>query len=247
MSHVYKLIGCEIMFREICLCAAKSSNIIDLQFMPKNLHDIGKEKMSAMLQEEINKVDIDRYEAILLCYGLCNYGVAGLYSKIPLVIPRAHDCITLLLGSKERYSDYFNNNPGTFFKSTGWIERDVNPSATDESVTSQLGMNINFDDYDEETAEYLKETLGDWGKNYTKYTYIDTGTGNSDLYEKYKEATMAEAKSRNWDFEKIEGDICLIQDLMDGNWHSDKFLVVPPLNKISATYGDDIISCEAMQ
>ena len=218
--------------------------------MPKNLHDIGKEKMSAALQEEIDKIDdtSNRYEAILLCYGLCNYGIAGLHSKIPLVIPKAHDCITLLLGSKEKYKEYFNNNPGTFFKSTGWIERDANPNATGDSITSQLGINIdeNSDDYDDETIEYLKEMLGNWVKNYSKYTYIDTGTGNFDLHEKYRESVSEEAKGRNWEFEKIIGDISLIQELMDGDWDSDKFLFVPPLNKISAAYGEDIILCESL-
>ena len=243
MSHIYKLIGCEILFREMCLCASKSINIIDFQFMPKGLHDMGKEKMAAKLQEEINKVDENKYEAILICYGLCNYGIAGLHSKIPLVIPRAHDCITLLMGSKEKYSEYFNNNPGTYFKSTGWIERNTSPNEDENSITTQLGMNINFDEYDEETVEYLKETLGNWVKNYSKYTYIDTGMGSFPLYE---ELTAEEAKNRNWTYERITGDICLIQDLMDGNWDSDKFLFVPPLNKITVTYGDDIISYESL-
>ena len=40
-----------------------------------------------------------------------------------LVVPRAHDCITLFLGSKERYLDYFQTHPGVYFKTSGWIER----------------------------------------------------------------------------------------------------------------------------
>ena len=159
------------MFREICLCASKSINIVDLEFMPKGLHDIGEEKMSAVLQDKINSVDTNKYEAVLMCYGLCNYGTKGLYSKLPIVIPKAHDCITLLMGSKEKYKDYFFNNPGTFFKSSGWIERDINPNETENSVTAKLGMNKNFDEYDEDDAEYLKEMLGDWLENYSKKLY----------------------------------------------------------------------------
>ena len=243
MNPRYKLIGCEIMFREICLCASKSTNIIDLEFMPKGLHDIGETKMSALLQEKIDSVDANKYEAVLMCYGLCNYGTKGLHAKIPMVIPKAHDCITLLMGSKEKYNDYFFNNPGTFFKSSGWIERDINPNETENSVTANLGMNKNFDEYDEEEAEYLKEMLGDWLQNYSKYTFIDTGTGNFSLYE---QSIAEQAKNKNWDFEKINGDVSIIQDLMDGNWGSDKFLVIPPLNKIIFTHGNDILSYESL-
>ena len=244
MSYIYKLIGCEIMFREICLCASRSINIVDLEFMPKELHDIGEKDMSAKLQERINAVDVNKYNAILLCYGLCNNGIKGLHSKIPLVVSRAHDCITLLMGSKEKYSDYFFNNPGTFFKSSGWIERDRNPNENENSVTSKLGMDIDFDDYDEEEAEYLKSFLGSWDKNYSKYTYIDTGTGDSSFYE---DEISKLAIERGWSFEKMNGNVCLIQDLMDGKWDLNKFLVVPPCNKITVTHGNDIVSYEPLQ
>jgi len=38
------------------------------------------------------------------------------------VVPRAHDCITLLLGSKERYAKLFGERPGTYWYSAGWLE-----------------------------------------------------------------------------------------------------------------------------
>ena len=123
MTKRYILIGCEIMFREICLCAAQSNNIIDLVFMPKGLHDVGQKNMSQTLQNELDKIDSKKYDAILLCYGLCNYGVKGLSAALPMVIPKAHDCITLFMGSKEKYTEYFKNNPGTFFHTSGWLER----------------------------------------------------------------------------------------------------------------------------
>jgi len=63
----YKVISCEIMFREVCLCASKSKNIVDTVFMPKGLHDIGEIKMHEKLQYEIDMVDTNKYDAILLC------------------------------------------------------------------------------------------------------------------------------------------------------------------------------------
>jgi hypothetical protein len=40
-----KLIACEVLFREICCCAAGCSNIVDITFMEKGLHDVGAKTM----------------------------------------------------------------------------------------------------------------------------------------------------------------------------------------------------------
>lgn len=239
----YKLISCEIMYREVCLCVAKSPNIIDVTFMPKGLHDIGESKMREKLQHEIDKTDTNKYSAILLCYGLCNNGVRNLCAKIPIVIPRAHDCITLLLGSKKRYKEYFDDNPGTFFKSSGWIERDANPSDTDESVINQLGIDKSYDEYielyGEENADYLAEILGNWTANYQKVAYIDTGTGKIDLD---KMISKKFADDQKWRYEELQGDIRLIAQLIDGEWDPEDFLVVPPDKKIEPSHDDSIIT-----
>ena len=87
---------------------ARSPNRIDVEFLPKGLHDIGQAGMSARLAEVLAAVDESKYDALLLGYALCSNGVVGLGARsIPLVIPRGHDCITFFFGSKERYLDYF--------------------------------------------------------------------------------------------------------------------------------------------
>ena len=81
--------------------------------------------MKKQLAEYLATVDEDLYDALLLGYALCSGGIAGLSTKkIPLVVPRAHDCITLFLGSRERYQEYFFANGGTYFMTTGWFEHD---------------------------------------------------------------------------------------------------------------------------
>ena len=65
---------------------------------------------------------------------LCSNGLVGLTARnIPVVVPRAHDCITLFLGSKERYLDYFQSHTGVYFKTSGWIERGEVLTSTDRS------------------------------------------------------------------------------------------------------------------
>jgi hypothetical protein len=136
----YRMITCSVLSRECYACASMAENSVDIQIVRQGLHDMGQEKMSSRLQREIDCVETDRYEAILLGYGLCNNGVAGLKSKLPLVIPRAHDCITLLLGSKERYSECIKKNSATFFQSAGWLEQYEDYHTNPESTTVLLGL-----------------------------------------------------------------------------------------------------------
>jgi len=71
--------------------------------------------------------------------------------------------MALLLGCKNKYQEYFDNNPGTFFKSSGWIERDVKPNDTEGSVMKQLGIDKTYEEYielfGEENAAFLAEIL----------------------------------------------------------------------------------------
>ena len=238
----YKLIACEVLFREICYCASKCSNIIDIEFMEKSLHDIGKEKMSKKLQHELDKTDVEKYEAILLCYGLCNNGICNLHSSLPIVVPRAHDCITLLMGSKEKYKDYFDHNSGTFFYSPGWIERSKNSSNTGENTPNTIGFLKSYEEYveiyDEETAQYLIETLDDWLKNYRKCTFINTFVGHEDSFREISKQFSIE---RGWEYEEISGDTGLVYRLLNGDWNPEEFLILPPNGKIVPTYDNSII------
>lgn len=246
-AHRYKLIACEILFRELSFCAAKSYNLIDITFLPKALHDTGEKKMSARLQENIDQVDCSKYETILLGYGLCNNGIRGLHAAIPMVVPRAHDCITLLLGSKEKYGAYFSENPGTYYMSPGWVERNGNPNDNADSITTQLGMNRTYqqyvDKFGEDNARYLMDTLGDWFKNYKKMAYIDTHVLDG---EAYQQQTRCEAAEKGWTYETLSGDTGLLQRLLDGDlsegaWDSGDFLVIPPTRTAAPTHDETII------
>jgi hypothetical protein len=237
----YKLIACEVLFREVCHCAAQSHSLIDITFMPKGLHDQGEAKMSARLQEELDRVDVSRYDAILLGYGLCNNGVRGLHSSLPIVLPRAHDCITLLLGSRARYAAYAEQNPGAFYHSTGWMERGMN-SGGEESITAQLGMNQSYQEYvakyGEENARYLVEALGNWVKNYKRLAYIDTQVGD---FQRYKEESQAKAREHGWEYDELQGDVNLLMRLLNGEWDEQDFLVIPPQRTLEPTFDDRVV------
>lgn len=242
----FKLIVCDIMLREACYCIARSNNIIDPLFMGKGLHNLGDCKMRRILQEEIEKVEKNRYDAILLGYGLCNNGIISLHASLPLVVPRAHDCITLLLGSKEKYRDYFDRNPGTYYQSPGWLERDVAEYKDETTVTQQLGLRSYQDyvaEYGEENAKYIMETLGGGLQYYTKLAYIDTGIGD---FPDYEQRSQEQAAQNGWAYEKLEGSCELLQRLLDGQWDSREFAVIYPGHAVQPTHNEEIITSADM-
>lgn len=241
-----KLISCEVFYREMCAAVARSRNQVDVEFLPKGLHDIGCAGMRERLEAVLGQVDESRYEAVLFGYGLCNNGLVGLRARsIPIVVPRAHDCITLFLGSKERYRDYFKQNPGVYFKTTGWMERADRGELRQLSIQHQSGMDLTYEEmvakYGEDNAKFLYEQLGDQKRNYGQFTFIEMGVEPDDSFER---RCQAEATQRDWKFEKVQGDLSMIQRFVDGQWNEREFLVVPPGRRLVATYDDGVIAVE---
>lgn len=240
-----KLISCEILYREMCAAVARSPHQIDVEFLTKGLHDIGGAGMRERLQAAVDRVDPGTYEAILLGYVLCGNGVAGLTARsLPLVLARGHDCITLFLGSRRRYEEYFQNNPGVYFKTTGWIERGKNLDQLGYS-SRKTGIGLSYEElaakYGEDNAQYLWEQLGGYTRNYRKLTYIEMGIEPDDRFERL---TREEASCRGMEFEKLRGDMSLIERLVNGQWDSDDFLIVPPGYRIVARYDEAVVGIE---
>lgn len=239
-----KLVACEILYREVCAVVARSVNQVDIEFLPKGLHDIGPAGMRRHIAEVIAAADSARYEAILLGYCLCSNGIVGLRAGTTrLVVPRGHDCMTLFFGSLSRYLDYFYKNPGTYFKTTGWIERgdQLNQLST-ASIPHQLGMDLSYAEwvarYGEENARFLAEQLSNLTRHYRQITYIAMGVEPDD---RFLQKARQEAAQRGWRFEQIPGDLSLLQALVDGQWDPERFLVVPPGHEIVPCFDDRLI------
>lgn len=243
-----RLISCEVFYREMCASIARSPHQVDVQFLPKGLHDLTSAEMLERVQAVLDAVDPDTCDAVIFGYGLCNNGLNGLRARTrPIVVPRAHDCITLFFGSKERYLDYFNTHPGVYFKTSGWIERgSVSGELKQLSIGHKTGMDRTYEElvatYGEDNAEFLFETLcREQAPHYQKMTYIEMGIEPDDRFE--REARRA-ADEKKWAFEKVRGDMSLIEKLVNGAWDDAAFLVVPPGHRIVAHYDDKIISAE---
>lgn len=243
-----KVIACDVLNREISYLASLSKCYVDVTFLHQGLHNT-PEKLYLKLQEEINRTNegfpynyhgmVPDYDFIIVGYGLCSNGIVNVQSsKIPLVIPRGHDCVTLLLGSKERYREYFDNNPGTYWYSAGWIERSLQPGED----RYNMAYKEYEDKYGEDNAQYLMEMEQGWLRDYKNATYVNWDCiGNSEYYKDY---TRECANYLSWNYDELSGDISLMQRMLNGVFDGREVLVVPPGKKVVPSHEEDIIRAE---
>ena len=243
-----KCVGCDALARVIYLCAAKSPHMVDLALFRLGLHEQPSD-LRARLQREIDATVGQGYDAVVLAYGLCGQATAGLVARdAPLVIPRAHDCITIFLGERRRYQEQFDSCPGTYWYALDYVERKDSSGAV-----LSLGSGVDADlpgvyeeyveKYGEDNADYLMEVMGAWKSHYERAAFIDMGVGDGTAVE---QQARDEATRRGWTFERFEGDVVLIRQLLAGDWDKD-FLVLQPGQQIGMTYGYDVVqgvACE---
>jgi len=219
----FQLIVCKVLQREAYFCAARSPHVVDVVLMEQGLHD-EPDRLRREVQRALQRTcDIQGrpYDASLLGYGLCSNGTVGLQAEIPIVLPRAHDCITLLLGSKERYREYFDSHRGVYWYSPGWIESGKQPSRQRfERLRAEY-----TEKYGDDNAQYLMEVEQTWTKEYQWATYVDWGLVASDGYQAY---TKECADHLGWHYDEVTGDAGLMQRFVDGLWNEQEFLVVEP-------------------
>jgi hypothetical protein len=231
---LFKLLACETFTREICTCVAGVSHVIDIEFTAVDSHD-KPDLLRKTLQEKIDAVENSgrSYDAILLCYGLCGNAASGLVARSSqLVIPRAHDCCTILLGSKNLFKQHFESCPSQAFFSRGHIERNSaehmhrlwlkNP---EEQITVFTKL------YGRENAEELLKATSPPSTGRLVYVNIKP-TESRECILQCKEKAEKEKK----EYVQLEGSLSLIRNLMSGNWYQEDFLVVRPGKKILGVY-----------
>ncbi len=238
-----KVLACDVLRREVYTCAARAACICDVTLLPQGLHD-DSDACRATLQPLVEETDPDRYDAVLLGYGLCNNAIDGVRAAgVPLVVPRAHDCITLLLGSKERYAALFEEAPGTYWFSSGWLECRQDPDVFDADQQTRLRDRARYDEiaakYGEENARYVMEVLGGWEAHYTRGALIRFPF---DRHLGLEQRIGRLCKDRGWKYAELEGDLGLVQAGMDGTWDDERFLRVPPGGVVRASHDGAVLT-----
>jgi len=244
-----KLIACEVLLREVCFCIAQSPHVIDLEFTEKDDHN-RSDYLRGLIQSKIDAAEQSdrKYDAILLGYGLCGNSTVDIIARQkPVVIPRAHDCCTLFLGSKLRFKEFFANNPSLPFSSGGYMERG-DSYLRESSIKSLPGCDKSFDEYvrlyGEENAHYIFETLdlNKSDKHFSKVCFIRT----PEIADQgHAEECRRKAVSEGREYVEMPGDLTIVRRLVCGEWNDNDFLILNPRQRVKGVYDwDEIIRAE---
>jgi len=235
-----KLIACNVFMREACLCIARSPHVIDVDFFELGEH-VQPTRLREALQAKIDEASnsAKSYDAILLLYGLCGNAAVGLRARnVRLVIPRAHDCCTILLGSKERFQEYFQANPSMPFSSVGYLERGSYYIRTDDG-DGQIRYGDQYaalvEQYGEDNAKYIWEAMHAPGAEQVNHqvVFIDLPeTAPLGRLERFRQQAERDGK----ECVRLDGNLTLIRMLLDGDWDPAHFLIVEPGRQTAGVY-----------
>ena len=237
------LIACDVVARPVYLCAARSPHVVDITLFKRGLHNQPPDLRTA-LQGAIDATP-PGYDAIILGYGLCGGATAGIVARdVPVVLPRAHDCITLFLGARERYAEE-TKGAATYWYVADQLERNEGYRAG----TSGLAVGGDTDDdmetvraeyvekYGEDNADYLMEVMGAWRSHYGRAAFVSMGVADERAPE---QTARDEADRRGWAFERVEGNMVLLRNLIDGAWDND-VLVLQPGETLAMSWDDGVV------
>lgn len=234
-------ISCDILLRPVCFFAARSPHTVDVVDLSAALH-AEPLTLRERIQEQIDAAGPD-VDAIVLAYGLCGGATAGLTARsAPVVLPRAHDCVTIFLGDRERYRAEHEAAPGTYWyvqdqmdrgnDLKGWLLGDAARAedviATRAEYTQRFGK---------DNADYLMEVLGEWSVRYERGAFIDTGLAPADEAE---QQAREQSERRGWRFERTLADLRLVRQLLYGEWDDD-FQVLRRGERLAMSYDDDVV------
>lgn len=233
------IIGCMVMNREISHLISSSRHVVRVWWQRQGLHDT-PDILRTELQRTVDEIEHEnsllpatlRFQAIILAYGLCSNGVIGLRSRsLPLVVPRCDDCISLFLGSADRYRALFREMSGAYWYNRGWIEQAFTPSKQNYALRRAEYAQ----EYGEENADYLMECTNNWMTNYRTCGFITCPLGDGPDDKAY---AMRAASDFGWNFREVEGSMAYLDALVNGPWDDARFLSCPPQSRIAPDFSN---------
>jgi len=189
-----------------------------ITFTDYGLHKVPT-KLNKALQEHLD--GIAEPSLVVLGFGLCGNGLKNLKAgQHYLLVPRADDCIALLLGSYSAYRKEFDSYPGTYYLSKGWLESGSNPLSEYEQYVERLGA---------ENAMWVMD------QQYQHYRRLVLVAHSEEDMAKYRPKALEVARfCERWGmrYEEILGSENYVRKLANAaanlNQADEEFIVVPP-------------------
>lgn len=182
--------------------------------------DAGLHNYPDRLRQEIQTA-LDQVEGcrrVLLAYGFCGNSIAGIRAgDFEVILPRADDCITVLLGSRERRTA-LSKCCGAYFLTRAWLHGERNIRVEYQYAVDKYG--------EEQGREIFNMMFG----NYRQLVLLDDGC--YPLEETVKEAE-ATAALLGLTCTSVPASNQRFQDLLTGPWPEKWFLQLSPGETLS--------------
>lgn len=216
------LIACRTLEREIEIILQSYSISVDYIFyVTSGLHN-STTRLQEAVKEEMNKLEKLGVDRLLLCFGLCGNMIDGLKTgDYETILPKTDDCISLLLGSRQRRR-MLDEKERSYFLTRGWLQGEAN---LHKEYKDAVGM------YGRKMADEIYREIFD---GYTYLSLIDTG---QDDYEAFYEEGKEIAKDFGLRPMRIPGEMdwltkYLLQDV-EALMKNDQVVIYPPFSQMS--------------
>lgn len=203
------IISCQTIKREVRLAISETGVDYPVLLIDSGLHNF-PDQLRKAIQEQINK--IDNVDTILMAMGFCGNGLIGIKStEARMIIPRADDCISLLLGSYELRRK-ISKEEGTYFLTKGWLDFERNLIVEYQRCVEKYGP--------DRALRVMKVMLG----HYRRLMVIDTKAYE---LEDILDTTRAFAEKMGMKHEEFTGSMRFLKKLLLGPW-DEEFIIMEP-------------------
>ena len=215
------VVACEVLQGELELLALQLRFPPELHFLPQSLHDT-PQRLRESLQEAVDTHEARGCTRIVLGYGLCGQGLAGVKAhRATLVLPKVHDCIPLLLGDAAwQDSDPGGETGHTFWTSPGWLRCSQLPYVYGRAAR----LDTYRDRYGEESAQWLLEQESVQFANYSRACHI----GWAEFGRDFLPQARLVADDAGLPLEVCAGSNAYLRELLHGGQDNALFLHLAP-------------------
>lgn len=203
-----KLICCDVFKEEIV--NLNPPNDMDMEFISMGLH-LHPAKLHQEIQSALDRVT--GYSQVILGFGLCGGSLDGIKApSCPMILPKVHDCIPVLLGSQAKYDALQQKNNKAFYFSGGWVEGDRMIIPEHERAVIKFG------------PKKAMRILNVLFENYNQLRYIHTGHPRHDetLAKTQEFADIVQLPCK-----ETIGCLDYLQLLLHGPWDEEHFVMIP--------------------
>jgi hypothetical protein len=203
------IVACKTLEAELRYAMEKTGINYTVEWIESGLHNTPK-LLTERLQVIFNGIASRR---VLVAMGFCGNSVQGVTAgSFELIMPRADDCISILLGSVKARTD-ISVKHAAYFLTDGWLRGERN------LWTEYL---YTVDKYGEEEAESIAKMMF---ANYRTLGLLDSG---AESIEQLIEKTKIIAETLGLEQAVFPATTTYLEELLTGPWDESRFLIKAP-------------------